>query len=122
MCTAPNTNYPRLRTTAVGYDLTPLIHFWGIQPVDAAALKEKMLEHGLGPSSELKELLMSYKLIIPLTNAEFNDIYETFFPGKPEGDSPLWGAGWFNAWKDKWNESYGTASQSALQNIIELYF
>ena len=49
---------------AAGYDLTPLIHFWGIQPVDAEALKEKMLEHGLRPSFELKEFLMNCELIL----------------------------------------------------------
>ena len=107
---------------AAGYDLTPLIHFWGIQPEDPEYLKEKILENGLGPSTSLKELLMSYKPLIPVTNAEFNDIYEAFFPGKPEGDSPLYGAGWFNAWKDIWNEYHGWAAQAALQNIIDLYF
>ena len=45
-----------------------------------------------------------------------------FFPGKPDGSSPLWGAGWFNAWKDQWNENHGSDSQNAVQNIIDLYF
>ena len=107
---------------AAGFDLTPLIHFWGIQPEDPESLKEKMIEHGLGPSVLLKELLLNYKPLIPVTNAEFNDIYETFFPGKPEGNSPLYGAGWFNAWKDIWNEYHGWAAQAALQNIVDLYF
>ena len=107
---------------AAGYDLTPLIHFWGIQPEDPESLKEQMLGYGLGPSTSLKELLMSYKQLIPVTNVEFNDIYETFFPGKPDGSSPLWGAGWFNAWKDQWNENHGSDSQTAVQNIIDLYF
>ena len=109
---------------AAGYDLTPLIHFWGIQPEDPESLKEQMLGHGLGQAStSLKELLIeSYKQLIPVTNVEFNDIYETFFPGKPDGSSPLWGAGWFNAWKDQWNENHGSDSQTAVQNIIDLYF
>ena len=107
---------------AAGYDLTPLIHFWGIQPEDPESLKEKILENGLGPSTSLKELLMSYKPLIPVTNVEFNDIYETFFPGKPVGPSPLYGAGWFNERKDQWNENHGLASQTALENIIDLYF
>ena len=84
---------------AAGYDLTPLIHFWGIQPEDPESLKENMLELELGPSISLQEFLLNYKTLIPVTDADFNEIYETFFPGKPEGDSPLYGAGWFNAWK-----------------------
>ena len=107
---------------AAGYDLTPLIHFWGIQPEDPESLKENMLELGLGPSISLEEFLLNHKTLIPVTNADFNDIYETFFPGKPEGDSPLYGAGWFNSWKDRWNEYHGWAAQKALQNIIDLYF
>ena len=30
--------------------------------------------------------------------------------------------GWFNAWKDQWNENHGSGSQTAIQNIIDLYF
>ena len=39
---------------AAGYDLTPLIHFWGIQPEDPEYLKQEMLEHNLVPSNSLK--------------------------------------------------------------------
>ena len=42
--------------------------------------------------------------MIPVTNVEFNEVYEALFPGKPQGGSPLYGAGWFNARKDQWNE------------------
>ena len=70
----------------------------------------------------LEEFLLNYKTLIPITNADFNDIYETFFPGKPDGSSPLWGAGWFNERKDQWNDNHGLASQTALENIIDLYF
>ena len=39
---------------AAGYDLTPLIHFWGIQPEDPDYLKQEMLKHNLVPSNSLK--------------------------------------------------------------------
>jgi len=39
---------------AAGQDLTPLIHFWGIFPLDPEELAALTQQHGLGPSLKVR--------------------------------------------------------------------
>lgn len=68
---------------AAGVDLTPLIHFWGIFPLEPAALSAQMQSHGLGPSTKVHCLLLRYRSLIPVDNAAFNDFFEHILPGRP---------------------------------------
>ena len=106
-----------------GADLTPLIHFWGVQPENRTALKKTMVENGLEPSPLIYDRLAHYKTLIPMNNAEFAGHARIVNPkGIRKGRNPLYGEGWYYAWLPKYEESHGVAAQAALQQIIDLYF
>ena len=106
-----------------GADLTPLIHFWGVQPENRTALKKTMIEHGLKPSPLIYDRLIHYKTLIPMNNAEFASHARIVNPrGIRKGRNPLYGEGWYYTRLPKYEESHGVAAQAALQEIIDLYF
>jgi hypothetical protein len=108
---------------AAGVDLRPLIHFWGIQPVDGQQLKSAIEANNLEPSRLIYDKLMHYKTIIPMNNEEFNAHAKIVYPnGVKANQNPLYGEGWYETWMAKYNESHGTAAVAALQDIIDLYF
>lgn len=113
---------------AAGADLTPLFHFWGVHelapPLDAAALNASMRSYGLGPSPKVRCLLLRYKVRVPADNVAFNAFFEQIYPGRPivTSDSPLYGRGWFNAWRSAYNTSHGTAARARVDTILALYF
>ncbi|VGO19371.1 M60 family metallopeptidase [Pontiella sulfatireligans] len=108
---------------AAGADLTPLIHFWGVQPENPDALAKRMRKEGLKSSRKIYERLQYYKTMIPMDNAAFNRHTETIYPkglGKPK--NLLYGEGWYSVWLDRYSEEHGRATQIALQQIIDQYF
>jgi len=107
---------------AAGADLTPLIHFWGIFPVDAEALSEQIAAHGLSASTQVRCLLLRYKELIPTDNAAFNEFFEKIHPGRPSGGNPLYGLGWYNAWRDVYDASHGQAARQRVDAVLSLYF
>jgi hypothetical protein len=107
---------------AAGVDLTPLIHCWGVHPVNLGALRAAIATEGLPLSRKIYDRLIHYKDIIPADNAEFWDHYLTIYPSQPTGGNPLYQYGWYNVWKSVYNESHGTAAKNAMQDIIDLYY
>ena len=106
-----------------GADLTPLVHFWGVQPENRTALKKTMVKNGLRPSPLIYDRLIHYKTLIPMNNAEFAKHVKIVNPrGIRKGKNPLYGEGWYYTWLPKYEESHGVAAQAALQEIIDLYF
>jgi len=106
-----------------GADLTPLIHFWGVQPENRDALKKKMLEHGLKPSRLIYDRLRHYKTIIPMSSDEFARHAKIVNPkGIRAGRNPLYGEGWYYSWLPKYNASHGEGAQAALQETTDMYF
>ena len=107
---------------AAGVDLTPLIHCWGVHPVDLDALQAAIATEGLPLSQTIYDRLVHYKDIIPADNAEFWDHYLTIYPSQPGGGNPDYQYGWYNVWKSIYDESHGTAAKNAMQDIIDLYY
>jgi hypothetical protein len=108
---------------AAGADLTPLIHFWGIQPKDPNTLAEAIRNAGLKPSRKIHDRLQHYMSLIPMDNAEFRKHCDTIYPkglGKPK--NLLYGEGWYTVWLPKYNETHGQAAKVALEEIIDRYF
>lgn len=106
-----------------GADLTPLIHFWGVQPGNRTTLKKTMVKNGLKPSPLIYDQLIHYKTLIPMNNADFARHAKIVNPkGIRKGRSPLYGEGWYYTWLPKYDESHGVAAQTALQEIIDIYF
>ncbi len=108
---------------AAGADLTPLIHFWGIQPKNPQALARAIKKEGLKPSPQILERLEHYKSVIPMNNTEFRAHSKRVYPnGLKNPKNPLYGTGWYKAQLPKYDEACGEAAQTALQDIIDCYF
>jgi hypothetical protein len=106
-----------------GVDIRPLIHFWGVQPKNAAVLKTRIDAENLQPSKLICDRLTHYKAILPANNAQFLTHANAFFGGSiPAGGDPNYGSGWYNLWKTQYNSTHGTLGKQAMQNIIDLYF
>jgi Peptidase M60, enhancin and enhancin-like/N-terminal domain of M60-like peptidases len=109
---------------AAGADLTPLIHFWGVQPVDSALLGKAMSAAGLKPSAAIYDRLIKYRSIIPLDNAAFTAHAKVFLNKSviTAGASPDYGEGWYFVWLPLYDASHGTAAQAAMAAILQKYF
>ncbi|MGJ8652438.1 MAG: M60 family metallopeptidase [Opitutaceae bacterium] len=119
----PTDNRILRMSIAANADLTPLIHFWGIQPENPKALADEMRRAKLSPSREIFDRLNHYKAAIPMDNDAFRQHTKLVFPkglGKPR--SLLYGEGWYSVWLPKYNESHGEAAQAALQALIDSYY
>ncbi|MGB0413404.1 MAG: M60 family metallopeptidase [Coraliomargarita sp.] len=106
-----------------GVDLTPLVHFWGIQPDDAITLKREIENAGLQPSARIYDQLKHYQRIIPMNTEAFAAHAKVVYPkGIRAGKNPNYGEGWYHTWLPNYNASHGEAAQQALQTIIDTYF
>ncbi len=106
-----------------GVDVRPLIHFWGVHPVDNDILQARLNDENLKPSKLICDRLKHYQSIIPQNNAEFVAHGTTFLGyGTPWSGDPDYGAGWYNLWLPLYNETHGMDATTAMQNIIDLYF
>ncbi len=112
---------------AAGVDLTPLIHFWGVQPVEAAKLSAAMTTANLKPSLAIYNRLKVYQSMIPMDNATFK-VHAAKFLNKPveaisgANKSADYGEGWYAAWLNKYSTAEGQAAQTAFNNIFTKYF
>ena len=109
---------------AAGADLTPLIHFWGVQPTDGVLLGKAMAAAGLKPSAAIYDRLVKYQSIIPLDNVAFTAHAKTFLNKTviTSSQSPDYGEGWYFVWLPLYNASHGQAAQSAMTSILTKYF
>jgi Peptidase M60, enhancin and enhancin-like/N-terminal domain of M60-like peptidases len=105
-------------------DLTPLIHFWGVQPTDRVKLATAIAAAGLKPSALIYDRLLHYKAIVPLDNAAFTLHARTFLAKTviTAGASPDYGEGWYNLWLPLYDASLGTAAQGTINDIVTRYF
>ncbi len=107
---------------AAGGDVTPLIHFWGIHPVNAAALKQQIAAHGLGVSQAVCSHIARYKTVAPKNNTDFKAHFARIYPKCPcTGGDPDYGPGWYNPWLDKFDATRGAQIQAAIQGLLDLY-
>ena len=112
---------------AAGVDLTPLIHFWGVQPVNAAALKTAISTAALPASALIYDRLKVYQALIPMDNTAFKT-HAAVFLNKPAtsingtNKSPDYGEGWYAVWLNAYAAAEGQAAQTAMNNILAKYF
>jgi hypothetical protein len=109
---------------SAGFDLTPLIHFWGVQPVDKAKLSAAMTTAGLKPSALIYDRLVHYQNIIPMDNTAFTTHAKTFLAKSTvtAGPSPDYGEGWYFVWLPLYDATHGAAAQTAMNEILRRYF
>jgi hypothetical protein len=109
---------------SAGVDLTPLIHFWGVQPVDKVKLAQAITGAGLKPSALIYDRLLKYQSLIPMDNAAFTAHAKVFLNKTviTAGQSPDYGEGWYFVWLPLYDATHGSAAQLAMTNIITQYF
>jgi hypothetical protein len=107
---------------AAGADLTPLIHFWGVHPVNLSGLKTSIIREGIIPSAEIYDMLLHYRTIVPMDNDTFRDHASIIYPGGLKEDNPDYGIGWYYVWAPKYSNTHGEAAVKAMDDIINLYF
>ena len=106
-----------------GVDLTPLIHFWGTQPVDATALAAAIDAAKLPRSQRIYDRLVRYQGMIPLDNAGFMANYNALYPNNPsDAGNPLYQYGWYKANAAGYGPAQGNAAVVAMQGIVQRYF
>lgn len=69
---------------AVGEDITPLFHFWGVHPEDINTLQADLDAAGVIKSREVYALLQHYKTLVPEDNAEFRQHVTSWWGGEPD--------------------------------------
>ena len=114
-------------STAAGVDVTPLVHFWGVQPVDAVALATAMTTANLPRSALIYDRLKHYQSLIPMDNPTFKT-HAAAFLNKPvasingSNKSIDYGEGWYFYWLDKYGNAEGQAAKTTFDNIFVKYF
>ena len=56
---------------SVGKDIRPLFHFWGILPQNPAALNAAIASAGLTAPTEIHDLLLHYRSLVPANNSAY---------------------------------------------------
>jgi methionine-rich copper-binding protein CopC len=122
---------------AVGKDMRPLLHFWGIFPDDPVAVENAITAENLPASPEVYELLNYYKSLVPANNAEFQQWCLDWWDRQPDPDNN-W-TEWEHArqWDSTdvapshpderpngeiFDEAASAEDQARVQAIIDLYF
>ena len=114
---------------AAGVDLSPLIHFWGTQPVNGDALSAAIAAAGLKPSALIYDRLIRYEAMIPMTNSAFQAHAVEVLGKKSASELKLngdgnntYGEGWYKVWIDTYGAAEGQAAKNAFANILTKYF
>ncbi|NNG09216.1 MAG: hypothetical protein HKM92_03525 [Arenibacter sp.] len=114
---------------AAGYDLRPLIHFWGVHPIDFKSLEAEIQKDNLKKSTAIYDQLSYYKTIVPMDNTAFRNFgLEDFSEAKIQKSSyhdhvsQSYYPGFLKKWWNDYNEPEGQATVEQIQRIIDLYF
>ena len=90
---------------AVGKDIRPLIHFWGIPPENPTALATKIANANLEPDPAIRAQLLHYKSIVPADNTAFRSFCTSWL-----NRQPLVTRGWLeSSLAMQWDETLDTA-------------
>jgi len=102
---------------AVGVDVRPLFHFWGVHPDNPIALQEAIIAEQLPPSMAIFKTLKKHQSLVPQDKTAFQSFALSWWDGKEEPAKGKYAAIW-----DSYDETYASLVQSNVQNIIDLYF
>ena len=114
---------------AAGHDLRPLIHFWGIHPIDFKNLEAEIQNSNLKKSTAIYDQLSYYKTIVPMDNTTFRNFgLEDFSETKIQNSSfydhvsQSYYPGFLKKWWNDYDAAEGLAAVKQIQSILDLYF
>jgi hypothetical protein len=111
---------------AVGADITPLFHFYGVHPQKLTTLTAALKAAGVPRSQDMYDLLEHYKTLIPANNAAFRQYCLSWW-----GHQPLVTGYWTESEHAKqWDDTYGTkytentaaSIAGVIDELLGLYF
>jgi len=68
---------------SVGHDIRPLFHFWGTPPNDPVAVQAAIDAEGLTAPTEIRDLLLYYKSLVPPDNSAFTNFVYNWWGKQP---------------------------------------
>jgi hypothetical protein len=109
---------------AVGVDLRPLFHFWGIHPDDQDELAQRMQDNELRLPMNIKEKLRKYLDFTPNNYQEFVAFGQELYPNflNYSGTQFDYGEGWFQQAALTYDEAKAAKIKQALSDIIVYYY
>ena len=113
---------------AAKHDLTPLIHFWGIFPVNEDQLRDRIRAQGLPSSEQIRCLLVRYRGLVPKTNADFKAFTAKVYPTKQCSKDRRFhvgtrGFGWYcDNMVGYGTNNEGTMAVQRIDQILSKYF
>ncbi|MCH7534448.1 MAG: hypothetical protein IH948_01635 [Bacteroidetes bacterium] len=102
---------------AVGVDITPLFHFWGVHPENPESLAKSIAANKLLPSMKIYKTLKKYQSLIPTDKTAFQSFATQWWGGKEDVAKSKYADIW-----DMYNETYADIIHTNAQEIIENYF
>lgn len=105
----------------VGIDARPLFHFWGVLPVDAAALDSSIQAANLPGSRLIYDTLVHYKSLVPPDNATFRTFANGWWGRQPLDTGYSEERNHANRWA-AYDATMAAATAARAQTIIDLYF
>jgi len=102
---------------ALGVDIRPLFHFWGVHADDPVALQTAIDNAQLPPSMDIFRTLKKYQSLVPRDKGAFQTFALAWFDGKEDLAKMKYAASW-----DSYDETTAGLVRSNVQNIIDAYF
>jgi len=102
---------------AVGVDIRPLFHFYGIHPDNPIALQNAIDDAQLPPSMDIFRTLKKYQSLVPRDKEAFQTFALAWFDGEEDLATNKYAAGW-----DSYDETTASHVRSNVQDIIDLYY
>lgn len=99
---------------ATGFNMSPLMHFWGLQPSQAMRAELSNMPESLAVKSKLEK----YKSLVPNSKQDFQPWYDINFPKKDPVHQKRYNA----ALNNYDSEKYGNAMKNQIDLILDLYF
>ncbi|MEX1049755.1 MAG: M60 family metallopeptidase [Akkermansiaceae bacterium] len=99
---------------AAGADLRPLLHFWGVPPLNANNLQTAINTAGLMPSGLIYQRLKYYQSIVPANLTQYKAFYNIVRQTGADDE--------IVAMNTSYTPAIGTSTVNAIQAIIDLYF
>lgn len=101
---------------AARVDLRPLLHFWGVPPLNATNVRNSINAAALPPSGAIYRRLKYYQSVVPTTQSGYNTFYYAIDGSGADTEIKALHT----------NSTYTTAiadsAKAAIQGIIDLYF
>lgn len=112
--TAPTDSRILRMSQAAGADLRPLLHFWGVPPLNPGNLQTSISTAGLQPSRLIYKRLKYYQSIVPANLTQYKAFFQVINQTGPDDE--------IVAMNTSYTPEIGTSTINAIQAIIDLYF